>query len=124
PDACHAPGGTVTFKRGDGVPLFVSAVFEPGGVYELTNFVPGPTTSGPSITGDLPSGGGVALVHWSGGTIEILAAAASARGCDLASVWVTLDGRFLGYILGAPDFVNAEWSSTVGAGIAAQPLLV
>ena len=79
------------------------------------------------LTGDIPGNdvpGGVALVGWSGGPVDELVAAAEDVACRVRSVWVTTDGRFVGHVVGAPDFVNGEWSSVVGAEIEARPLLI
>jgi hypothetical protein len=75
--------------------------------------------------GDLPAGGGIALVVWTGGNTNEIVAAASAEGCVLDSVWSFVNGFPVGFIVGAPDFVNAPYlaihdGNTVGAG----PMLV
>ena len=68
--------------------------------------------AGGQITGDVPSSGGFALVVWTGGPATELRAAAQARGCALRSAWVTRAGGLLGYVFGAPDFVNSGFAST------------
>jgi len=69
------------------------------------------TETGPSgtLSGSLPSTGGVGLAMWSGGPVESLVAAAAEQGCFLHSLWVTSEGRFVGYAVGAPTFVNQNW---------------
>jgi hypothetical protein len=70
------------------------------------------------LTGDIPttaSGGGVALVHWTGGSIDDLQDAAAEKGCSLRSVWLTVGGKLVGYFVGAPPFVNVDWLTLVGA---------
>lgn len=65
----------------------------------------GATPRAPGFVGELPEEGGVAIVTWSGGSIDELTAAAPAA----ISFWVTAEGRFVGYVRGAPAFVNAEF---------------
>lgn len=81
-----------------------------------------------TLTGDLPrtaSGGGVALVHWTGGPIDDLADIVGLEGCDLRSVWVAVDGELFGYFVGAPPFVNVDWLTVVGEPeVEAGPLLL
>ncbi|MPZ98123.1 MAG: hypothetical protein GEU80_02115 [Dehalococcoidia bacterium] len=84
----------------------------------------GPVYTQSAVVGPVAKQGGVSLVQWTGGAVDALAEAATLDGCDLASVWLTQDGRFLGHILGAPAFVNAAWAAEVGEQIAAQPLLL
>ena len=68
-------------------------------------------TGGGQIVGDVPASGGFALVAWTGGTTAQLQAAAAARGCTARGAWVTAEGQFVGYIYGAPDFVNAAFAA-------------
>lgn len=83
------------------------------------------STARPGISGDLPAGGGMALAVWGGGTPAGVATAAAARGCPLASIWsTTSDGRFVGYVIGAPAIVNRPWMALVGDRIAAGTPLV
>jgi hypothetical protein len=79
------------------------------------------------LTGDIPGRdvpGGLALVEWSGGSIDELEVAAEQAECRLRSIWVTAGGEFLGYVVGAPEFANAEWTGTVGTEVGAGPLLI
>jgi plastocyanin len=62
------------------------------------------------LSGSVPVAGGLALVVWSGGSLEQLRAAASGRGCVLESVWSVVSGRGLvGFVVGAPPQVNAAF---------------
>jgi hypothetical protein len=61
------------------------------------------------ISGNLPQNGGFAIVVWGGGTPDALVDAATDGGCSPASVWITAQGQFVPYIVGAPDFVNAPF---------------
>ncbi len=67
---------------------------------------------------------GIALTIWGGGPAAELAAGAARRGCTLASAWATVGGALLGYLPGAPAFVNAPFVARFGAGIAAGTPLV
>ncbi len=56
------------------------------------------------VAGDLPVEG-VFLGLWEGGSVESL-------GVDqpqVSSVWVSANGALVGYLVGAPDFVNADF---------------
>ena len=61
------------------------------------------------IGGSLPQNGGFAIVVWGGGDAEALVEAASGGGCEAASIWITAQGEFVPYIVGAPAFVNANF---------------
>jgi len=61
------------------------------------------------ISGNVPQNGGFAIVVWGGGTPGALVQAATDRGCPPASVWITSEGQFVPYVVGAPDFVNASF---------------
>lgn len=62
--------------------------------------------------GELPAEGGVALVTWRGGAVEGLTEAAPGA----TSFWVTVDGRLVGYVAGAPGFVNEAFVSLYADG--------
>jgi D-alanyl-D-alanine carboxypeptidase len=65
----------------------------------------------PGLTGSVPTNGGFGLAQWGGGRAEGIINTALDRGCPLVSIWATFAGELVGYIVGAPDFVNADWSS-------------
>ena len=69
------------------------------------------------ITGSVPTGGGVGLVQWGGGTPAAVASVVGAKGCALQSLWVASGGRLDGYVAGAPDFVNAAFSARFTGGV-------
>jgi hypothetical protein len=54
--------------------------------------------TGPGLLVPQPAASGISLVSWSGGSIEALPLA--------LSYWVTVAGELIGYVPGAPDFVN------------------
>ncbi len=68
------------------------------------------------LTGNLPSNGGLAIVFWGGGPVSNVQGAAAAGGCDAISTWTTHAGLFIGYIFGAPDFVNEHFLETTPDG--------
>ena len=80
----------------------------------------------PGLAGYVPDGPGDALVVWGGGTVAGVETAALLSGCSLTSIWTNRPGGGLvGYIVGAPPQVNAEWETLVGARLTAlTPLLL
>ena len=78
-----------------------------------------------TFSGRLPQGGGFALSVWGGGPAGALAGGASQQGCTLQSAFVTFEGRFLGYVPGAPEFVNREFMGLYPGNISAgTPFIV
>jgi len=69
----------------------------------------GATARALGFTADLPTHG-VALAIWQGGPAAQLASAAPGA----VSFWVTSDGRFVGYVPDAPNFVNASFLALFG----------
>jgi len=135
PDVCREEGAEVIIVYGsgggfgsEGSHLVVRPSVRLGYHYTLTNPAVEPVSTGPalgSLTGDVPSRGGVGLVQWSGGSVEALRAATADAGCDLKGIWITVSGRMIGYVLDAPAFVNAGWSAVAGAGIPTDtPLMI
>ncbi len=90
----------------------------------LSIFAAQPVSAQGTLTGDIPPDGGVVPVEWSGGSIDALRAAAEDGGCDLSAVLLAVGGGSVAYIVGAPAFVNAEWSTQVGPEIEATPLVI
>lgn len=68
------------------------------------------------ISGNVPPNGGFAIVVWGGGTPDTLVTAATDLGCAPASVWITAEGQFVPYIVGAPAFVNEAFVSRYPGG--------
>ena len=81
--------------------------------------------SAPPAPGVLPFEGtvsptGGSFVLWSGGSPELAAGVPGVR-----SVWVTVNGQFVGYSFGAPTFVNQRFLTLVGNEIpAGTPVLL
>jgi outer membrane protein assembly factor BamB len=70
---------------------------------------------------DGPPGPGVAIAIYSGGPIEDLPLAAP----NAQSFFVTVEGKFIGYVVGAPDFVNGDFVQLFHGGIpASTPMIV
>ena len=66
---------------------------------------------------------GIALALAEGGTIAQLRLALLAAGAE--AVFVTHEGRFAGYLPGAPDFVNLEFLALFGGAVpAGRPMIV
>ncbi|MEX1023008.1 MAG: right-handed parallel beta-helix repeat-containing protein [Dehalococcoidia bacterium] len=77
---------------------------------------PGRGTFGPA-----PAATGVSVTMWRGGGMDRLTAAL--LGSD--SVWVTVDGAFVGYVPGAPEMVNAAFLARFPNGLqAGTPVVV
>ena len=76
-----------------------------------------PTSYKPGLTGFVPAQGGTGMVVWGGGTMAGVENAMVARGCVPKAVWTSrADGELVGYLFGAPDFVNQAWRSTFADG--------
>lgn len=77
------------------------------------------------LDGDVPSGEGIGLAAWGGGSIAQLEDAASERGCNLESLWVTANGRWVAYNTDVPEFVNGSFLELhPGGDVPAKPLLL
>ncbi len=70
-----------------------------------------------------PTGPGIALALWGGGS---LAEATASLGPTLQSLWVTRNDRFTGYFVGAPAFANANFLAYFPGGYipADTPMLI
>lgn len=85
--------------------------------------VPAPTpTPSPvvavSISGSVPTTGVALLQTSSSGSAEGIIAGLQSRGCSATSVWLVTSGTMLGYLAGAPSFVNASFPASVASGTA------
>lgn len=136
-------GPTVTLTRSGKTATF-TAPDSPGVVLQFQVTATGPSGSGvdavevrvrgtapiPAATrGRITSGvvqaDGISLVMFGGGTSAELVSGAGC-GTTSATFWVTISGRFVGYIPAAlVPAVNAEWDATFPGGIPANtPMLV
>lgn len=71
----------------------------------------------PQIAGPIPAQGGVALVSSNAdATPAQIVAASEMAGCTTRSVWVAQGGELLGYVVGAPSFVNSGFPALLPAG--------
>ena len=82
-----------------------------------------PSAPAGELIGEVPAGGGFGLIVFSpGGPPQRLAGATRSRGCELTSVWTTRsDGSFVGFIFGAPEFVNRDWLNQFGGDGSVPP---
>lgn len=124
PTSTPSPGPTAT----------PTATPEPTGTPAPTS-TPVPTpTAGPSPVPSVPSAAPPAVVNGSIPTTgvallvvvdpvhaEQVVTTARAAGCNRPSVWISEGGRLLGYLSGAPAFVNAAFPSELPA---ASPILL
>lgn len=93
--------------------VFVLSILIGGGL----DLMPRPAGAAPGVLqGELPAAGGAAPVVWGGGDTDALAAAAAQQGCDLRSAWIFVGGRPIGFLVGAPAFVNTTFLATFPAG--------
>lgn len=88
----------------------------------ITATAPPPSTEGTFI-GAFPTLG-IGLVVWGGGDLGAALNAAADQGAG--GLFVTRGGRFIGYTIGAPSFVNASFLATYAEGAipAGTPMLV
>lgn len=61
---------------------------------------------------------GLNLALWGGGTMNALATATEAQGCRITAIYANRPGggSLVPYLVGVPDFVNAEWQSVFAGG--------
>jgi hypothetical protein len=115
---------TLTLVNGNGLELYEQLFFEPGAEVVYTNLAPLPpgASARPAseIVRDVPAQSGVHLTVWLSGSADDAGAAIA----DLVSIWIAVDGRFVGYVLGAPDFANQEFLSLWPEGLLPRDTLV
>lgn len=76
-----------------------------------------PTSYKPGLTGFVPTTDGTGMVVWGGGTLSGVQTNALTKGCTPKAVWTSrADGELVGYLYGAPDFVNGAWRSAFPDG--------
>ena len=120
-----------------GAPAFVNEGFValyPDGLPELTPLIaksegppsPAPASDGaPEFGADCLRGAiveGFSLVLYEGGSVEDLETCAEGR--DVSAVYALVDGEYVSYILGAPDFVNEDFAAVFPDGLPALAPLV
>ena len=78
----------------------------------------------PEVTGGFTDtlGSGVNLTTYGGGTVAELGAAGVTAGAT--SISVTIDGAFVVYVVGAPEFVNAAFSALYPTGVASGTVVL
>lgn len=68
---------------------------------------------------------GINLALWGGGTMNALNTATEAQGCRITAIYANRPGGGLvPYLVGVPDFVNAEWQALFSARIPAGTALM
>ena len=122
-----------------GAPAFVNSAFREvysGGVPALTPLTArseGPATADPAVGSEVTEPWpqclrgaiteGFSLVLYEGGSVDALDACAQSR--EVSAVYALVDGEYVSYILGAPDFVNAAFRELFADGLpAVTPLVV
>lgn len=117
PQVAFSPGGaTITFTAPNQVGETIAFRVDVYDRYlarttqEVTATIQEPPETG-SFSGRLPVQGGYGLIVWDGGPVESLVFTAQQAGCQLISLWSSVDGRLMGYTPGAPGFVNASWKA-------------
>lgn len=68
-----------------------------------------------------PIAGGLTITSYTGSLATLQA---DAQAFNLVSAFATVDGGFVGYTFGAPDFVNATFVAQFEAGFEAEGLIV
>ena len=75
-----------------------------------------PAADAVEITGSVPSKGvGLMVVQETAAPAQVVASVA-ANGCQGPTVWITSDGSFIGYLPGAPSFVNQAFPTSLAPG--------
>lgn len=77
---------------------------------------PQPQAKPVAISGPVPSRGVGLIVVQEPAAAEQLIASVEANGCEQASVWITSNGQFIGFVAGAPAFVNQGFPASIPAG--------
>ena len=83
-----------------------------------------PAPAKPTLFGTVPKTGS-GLVVWAGGPTEAIVATAAEGGCTLRSIWASGDsGELIGYLAGAPAFVNRAWHERFADGVPGSTPLI
>ncbi len=107
-----------------GCPVIATATPRPSTTRTPTPAPPPAVNQRGRITSGIVQADGLSLVMFGGGTNAELVAGA-ACGTTSATFWVTVAGRFVGYIPAAEvPSVNAEWNAQFAAGIPANTAMI
>jgi len=68
------------------------------------------------ISGSIPSQGVGLVAVQEDATPDQIILSVQDSGCTNTSVWITINGTFIGYLAGAPAFVNQSFPSSLSAG--------
>ena len=133
PSVQEADGYRWQYVTANGITGWVADVY----ISAYSGTAPGPSTPGGStssaagtaacVSSALPvkpglntslAPSGLNLALWGGGTMNALNTATESQGCRITAVYANRQGGgFVSYLMGVPDFVNAEWSSTFASRI-------
>ncbi len=83
----------------------------PGG-----SLVPAAPVDAVELSGSVPSKGVGLMVVQEPAAPSQLVASVAAEGCQGPTVWITSDGAFIGYVPGAPAFVNQAFPTSLAPG--------
>jgi hypothetical protein len=116
---CRPSSGDVLSFTLDGQATTATEVWTPGGApadvaggIALVPVGPAPPAAGAGTFTPVPTAPGANLGVWGGGSIEAVLAAVPRA----VSIWVSAGGELVGYIPGAPDFVNAAFIARFPGG--------
>ena len=106
----------------DGLPALAPLIAKSAGPPSPAPASGGVPEFGPDcLRGEIASG--FSLVLYEGGSVEALDTCA--QGSNVSAVYALVDGEYVSYILGAPDFVNAAFRELFADGLpAVMPLVV
>jgi hypothetical protein len=104
---------TATVPSGPSAPTSPTGATTPAGG-SITPLAGAPLPTAPTFS-VAPPMSGVGFTRFAGGTVADLEAAAFAAGAR--SVYITSEGRFIGWIIGAPYWVNGEFAALFEHGI-------
>lgn len=83
-----------------------------------------PAPTKPTLFGTVPKAG-FGLVVWAGGSTDAVVSTAAEGGCALRSIWASSDnGELVGYLVGAPAFVNRAWNERFADGVPGSTPLI
>lgn len=114
-DVYLAPFGATTPRPSSGgVSGSPSSAASPAGMAACVSSV---SPVKPGLNASL-SPSGVNLALWGGGTMDGLQTATATQGCGITAIYANRpDGAGLvSYLVGVPDFVNAEWQTAFAGG--------
>lgn len=122
--AAEAQAAGVALYEAPGTTYRYFWVFDFGSMVDtpLPSAVPTSTAQPVQIVGTVPGlGVGLMVAQEAASPAQLIATVQVNGGCANAAVWITSDGAFIGYLAGAPAFVNKGFPVLLPAG---SPFLV